>query len=109
MLQQPRPSEAQLNGLAEISALVVTAVQTGLPREGDGTRSFAGQTVTGEVTDLERWRRRVDDDETHFTQGLGAVGKTGGHPIPSTSLHWHLDAADRIPARMRTLAATQAA
>jgi hypothetical protein len=133
MLQEPRPSEAQLNGLAEISALVSTAVQAGLPSEGDGTRVFAGQiilhscakmsqnvsTVTSEVTALERWRRRVDDDGTdeqgrpidgiHFTLGLVAIGKLGGHPIPSTTLHWHLDTPDRIPARMRTIAALQVA
>ena len=97
MLQLPRPAEAQLNGLAEISALVATVVQTGWPMAGDWTRSFAGHiiihsrvrlsnavsTVTGEVTDLERWRRRVDDDGTyeqgepiegtHFIKGLGVV------------------------------------
>ena len=133
MLQEPRPSEAQLNGLAEIAALVSTAVHAGLPSEGDGTRVLEGQiilhscakmsqnvsTVTAAVTNLERWRRRVDDDGkdaqgqpvtgTHFTPGLGSIGKQGGHPIPLTTLHWHLDTSDRIPARIRTLAALQVA
>ena len=144
ILREPRPSEAQLNGLAEISALVSRAVKAGAPIGDDGTRLFDGQiilrscalmsrsspdsgltpmdglTVSADGNDyddpddpddsavtsaLEAFWRRVDAaavqaEAPPILRGLMHVGPQG-HPIPLSTLHWHLDTAVRAPSRIR--------
>jgi hypothetical protein len=145
ILRGPRPSPVQLDGLAEISALVSRAVLAGEPVGNDGTRLFEDQIILrscaplsrsapgdrpalmdglsvsadggtystptdsshDETSVLEAWWRKIDAPEVQdaapteaVLKGLMNIGHQG-HPIPSSTVHWHLDTADRAPSRVR--------
>jgi len=78
-----------------------------------GTYSTPADRSQDETSVLEAWWRKIDAPEVQGTaqadalmaaapklKGLMIIGHQG-HPIPSSTLHWHIDTEDRAPSRIR--------
>ena len=72
-----------------------------------GTYSTPADSSQDETSALEAWWRKIDAPEVQgavpteaILKGLMNIGHQG-HPLPSSTLHWHLDTADRAPSRVR--------
>ena len=71
------------------------------------TYSTPADSSQDETSALEAWWRKIDAPEVQgavpteaILKGLMNIGHQG-HPLPSSTLHWHLDTADRAPSRVR--------